>query len=151
MTKESALTLTYRRDIQAISEKPVSRKFIDNAIKSRGWKQSMFTYDCAQASKRFKKQADIFAKYNDSFLLHKSVIDRRNANAYLWNALGIAKLEHRYHFRFWEDRRQIFMFQSNNDMTRALKHVAFIAKLLHYKVWHNRTIIPLAGTNYAII
>lgn len=150
-SKVATLSLPYRKDIQELCEKPVTRDFIDKIISKKGWKQSMFTYDCALASKQFKKQADIFAKYDDSFLLHKSIIDRRNANAYLWNALGIAKLEHRYHFRFWEDRRQIWQFQASDKMTNLLKDMSSIANSLNYDIRNNGVVHPLFGTNYAII
>lgn len=136
---------------QEFFEKPVDRKFVDKVIKYKGWHQSMFTLDCILASKRFSEQARVFMQYPESSLLVKKfIVDKRNANAYRWNALEIAKLETMYHIHFYEDSAQILKFSQNDSGTMTLKYLASMAVTLHKQIADDLLILPLAGSDYGL-
>lgn len=136
---------------QEFFEKPVDRKFVDTVIKYEGWHQSIFTFDCILASKRFSKQAGVFMQYPESSLLVKKfIVDERNANAYRWNALEIARLEAEYHVRFYEDCSEVMAFPQDDSGTTMLKHLSKMAVTLHKIITENQTILPLTGSDYGL-
>lgn len=147
MSKTAEMVL---KATKTICEKPISLGQVNALVKHNHWQWSESARDCMRVSKRFNIEADIFIKYSDPFLLKKYIIDKRNANAYRWNALEIMKYESRYHFKFIEDADKVQCLKIDKETDSIMKELASIVCVIDYKLYKNQYIFPLAFSGYGL-